>query len=151
MTEPTKHAKLQGGSWYIPAADNMVDFSAVCWTHLNVLIGLIQNQVGGTAVEKWPSKAALSQCNQRRGTRMAKRKASGTFEGEFESLHLVSEGFCSGNSDSNSSLYNGMTTPQVYLLLSTSCWLQDVQDLFSLDSSRLLLIGCLSLIASVSL
>ena len=46
-----------GAGWYRPAPDNMGGFSAVCWmfgrrlqSRLGVPVGLIENQVGGTAV-----------------------------------------------------------------------------------------------------
>ena len=79
---PSEHASV-GAGWYQPAPDNMGDFSAVCWmfgrrmqAHLGIPVGLIENQVGGTAVERWSSTAALSKCNQERGSRMGTCKAS---------------------------------------------------------------------------
>ena len=79
---PSEHASV-GAGWYRPAPDNMGGFCAVCWmfgrrmqAHLGIPVGLIEIQVGGTAVERWSSTAALSKCNQERGSRMGTCKAS---------------------------------------------------------------------------
>lgn len=63
-----------GGGWFYPTADSIAGFSATCYffgkklhDQLKVPIGLIESQVGGTAVELWSSAEALQQCDQSRG------------------------------------------------------------------------------------
>ena len=110
-----------GAGWYRPAPDNMGGFSAVCWmfgrrmqAHLGIPVGLIENQVGGTAVERWSSTAALSKCNQERGSRMGTCKAS-TAASEAQWLEqMEAAGFDRDRvsySGVNSSLFNGMIAP----------------------------------------
>ena len=86
LHEPTLHAQLAAApsdaippkpaspaTWFRPSPANVGPFSAVCWmfgrrlqVHLGVPVGLIQNQVGGTATELWSSAEALSKCDQNR-------------------------------------------------------------------------------------
>ena len=77
LAAPTEHAST-GAGWRIPSPANMGAFSAVCWMfgrrlqmHLGVPVGLIQNDVGGTAVERWSSAEALGRCDQGRATNWA--------------------------------------------------------------------------------
>ena len=65
---PTEHASI-GGGWFKPSPSNVGAFSAVCWMfgrrlqqHLAVPVGLVQNCVGGTAVERW-SRARHASAN----------------------------------------------------------------------------------------
>ena len=127
---PTEQAATSG--WFRPAPSNMGSFSAVCWffgrrlqAHLGVPVGLIENQVGGTAVERWSSSAALGKCNQERGSRMATCKAPSasttttTDEGEEDEEGRWYEQMEAAGFDRekisytgvNSSLFNGMIAP----------------------------------------
>ena len=130
---PTEHAQTEGG-WFRPGPCNMGPFSAVCWmfgrrlqAHLGVPVGLIQNQVGGTAVERWSSSSALEQCDQSRGSRMAPCKAGSVEDEEVfaEQLGLESELESLGSiTGDNSSLFNGMIAPWVKTAVRGAIWYQ---------------------------
>eukprot|EP01052_Picozoa_sp_SAG31_P034719 SAG31_NODE_4096_length_3591_cov_2.039805_3_plen_492_part_00 len=117
---PTEHASTSSG-WYRPAPSNMASFSAVCWffgrrlqAHLGVPVGLIENQVGGTAVERWSSKEALSKCNQERGSRMATCKPHADDDEAQWYETMETSGFQRDKvsyTGVNSSLFNGMIAP----------------------------------------
>ncbi len=62
---------VKGGTWQVATAANVQDFSAVGFffgeyvnQHINVPIGLISDNLGGTAVETWMSPAAVKQFPQ---------------------------------------------------------------------------------------
>lgn len=55
--------------WFVPKADVLAEFSAVCWLfgrymydNLKYPIGLVESCWGGTAVEDWSSSRALQRC-----------------------------------------------------------------------------------------
>ena len=116
---PTEHATTVG--WLRPDPTNMAKFSAVCWffgrrlqTHLGIPLGLIENQVGGTAVERWSSTAALDQCDQERSTRMAQCKTGSAADETAWYNEMESAGFERSKvsyTGENSSLFNGMIAP----------------------------------------
>ena len=121
---PTEHAST-GGGWFRPSPANMGGFSAVCWmfgrrlqAQLNVPVGLIENQVGGTAVERWSSTAALAQCNQTRAGRMATCKGGTGAEAEAAAAGAM----LGGSVGTNSTLYNGMIHPWINTAVRGAIW-----------------------------
>eukprot|EP01043_Picozoa_sp_COSAG02_P006918 COSAG02_NODE_202_length_29305_cov_20.432377_17_plen_494_part_00 len=116
---PTEHATTPG--WFRPDATNMAKFSAVCWffgrrlqAHLSIPLGLIENQVGGTAVERWSSTKALSQCDQERSSRMAPCKTASAEDELSWYSAMDSRGFDRSKisfTGENSTLFNGMIAP----------------------------------------
>ena len=126
LATPTEHANI-GQGWRIPSAENIGGFSAVCWMfgrrlqqHLNVAVGLVQNQVGGTAVERWSSAAALATCDQSRGDRMAVCASSDEPRG-WESEPLFVEAEAEGE---NATLFNGMIAPWLHTAVRGTIWYQ---------------------------
>ena len=140
LAAPTEHANT-GAGWRVPSPANMGPFSAVCWmfgrrlqTHLGVPVGLIQNDVGGTAVERWSSAEALSKCDQGRATKMAKCKplykegAEGdNNEDRAAAVEAALQGggtSIPGSAGDNSTLYNGMISPWVNTAVRGAIWYQ---------------------------
>lgn len=121
LSTPTEHASVNQG-WYRPAPETISKFSAVCWMfgrhlheHLGIPVGLVQNQVGGTAVELWSSQDALSKCDQSRGPdKMAVCKQPN--EGQRDEPM--------DDTDRNSTLYNGMIAPWLNMSARGAIWYQ---------------------------
>lgn len=128
---PQEHAQTAG--WAVPSPANIGGFSAVCWmfgrrlqARLNVPVGLVQNQVGGTAVELWSSAEALSKCDQRRAGRMAQCMAS-TQEAPTTGVSAVlrdQHGSLGHAGEFNSSLFNGMIVPWLGMTVQGAIWYQ---------------------------
>jgi hypothetical protein len=123
LPAPTEHAHLVTGSlnarsfpsWFKPSSANVGPFSAVCWmfgrrlqAQLGVPVGLIQNAVGGSAVERWASKEAMSQCDQTRASRMA--------------VCMPGAPDTPDPTRGNSSLYNGMIAPWAKMAMRGAVW-----------------------------
>ena len=111
----------------VPSPANIGDFSAVCWIfgrrlqqHLRVPVGLVQNQVGGTAVERWSSSAALRKCDQTRGTRMAVCKESPASP-PFGADYLAPQDI-NASQDLNATYYNGMIAPWLPMAVRGAIW-----------------------------
>ena len=132
--------------WYIGNATsgNIGGFSAVCYTFglrlhekLDVPIGLVEIQVGGTAVELWSSKEALEKCDQTRNTRFISTCGSKAYPPAEEDSELF-EGFSNMlfegdwreeevNDDVtnvNSTLWNGMVSPWTKMSIKGVIWYQ---------------------------
>ena len=137
---PTEHANL-GSGWFVPAPHTVGSFSAVCWMfgrrlqeRLGVPVGLVENCVGGTAVERWSSTAALSKCDQTREGKLAQCKSKSKSGAAAEDLttspfydHVVPSAAAPsstppadgavvgmpGSQGTNSTLYNGMMAPWI--------------------------------------
>ena len=126
LPEPTAHADLggnpkAGGAWFVPSPENMAPFSAVCWMFgrrlqaalgETVPLGLIQNQVGGTAVELWSSPDALGRCDQNRNASNINPTCTLVPEPPKNALRQ------------NSSLFNGMINPWINTAVRGAIWYQ---------------------------
>ena len=137
IPDPTDHAQTSGG-WFKPAPTNMGGFSAVCWmfgrrlqAELGVPVGLIQIEVGGTAVERWSSTDALAKCDQTRGPdKLALCKSSIT--PSDEALQYTRFGLdphehaLSGPGGVNSTLFNGMINPWIGTAVKGAIWCVDM-------------------------
>lgn len=141
LTAPTEHA-VTGEGWRLPSPTNMPGFSAVCWmfgrrlqAHLGVPVGLIQDDVGGTAVERWSSAEALSKCDQGRATKMAKCMPRGGGDDPWAAAAVTGAaahhsgvggggGSIPGSPGDNSSLFNGMINPWVNTAVRGMIWYQ---------------------------
>lgn len=149
---PTEHAKLGlSGSWFVPAPATVRGFSAVCWMfgrrlqqQLGVPVGLVQNCVGGTAVERWSSQAALGKCDQTRAGKMAQCKGGTENAGVAETKSHFSYAGAAGTASSaaalplpapqqhpaampgsqgaNATLYNGMIAPWLKTAVQGAIW-----------------------------
>jgi len=135
------------GSWQIPNATsaNIGGFSAVCWIfgtklakELNVPVGLIQSNVGGTAVEMWSSAEALTKCDQSRtgdryfpdgecGSKVydaADGNSTSKSSKIAESWYTEWEELADEDNGVNSTLYNGFINPWIKMTIKGVIWYQ---------------------------
>lgn len=124
-TRDTPMEDAQASKWRVPSRANMYGFSAVCWMygrrladHLRdeeskvVAVGLVQIAVGGTAVELWSSRSALSKCDQNRSRYMAPCQDPNRSTMFHETTYT------------NSTLYNSMLHPWTPLAARGAIWYQ---------------------------
>ncbi|CAN2388130.1 short-chain carboxylesterase activity [Pristimantis euphronides] len=114
--------------WSVPSAQNLGNgdftyFSAVCWIFgrrlarwLKYPIGLVESVWGGTPVEAWSSKTALSKC----GLSM---DPENIFQRRCYNFMGISAGPCE-----NSVLWNAMIHPLLNMTIKGAIWYQGEQN-----------------------
>ena len=135
LAEPTEHASSSSG-WNRAGGPgfDMGGFSATCWmfgrrlqAELGVPVGLIENCVGGTAVERWSSVDALGKCDQTRGPdklAVCKARTEGEDAKHYGRFGLDPAAHADDAAGVNSTLFNGMISPWLGTAVKGAIWYQ---------------------------